>query len=334
MSPTPSDFPKKRLPRDGAGSFDLPSETGAIKKMLGLHDFMEIYTVGATYRVKSPDSLDPSRTVPDMPWSQSLHSSVGASNPIVARIVIQLADALGNWPLRNGKPDDVKHHLHACKEDALICEAAYNRLKGPYDKAVARINERKINIKRGIIECPSIPTLRDEATAFLTSMKRAMQSVGEVFNQFYVPDGKRPKVSNANFDFALTRLENSQPVNQNFIDYLRRMIPFIKRFVDLRNGLEHSASGAPTVINDFRITPKGITPPSWSRPGLQEEGAVVGEMGDSLEILVELCEHVFFFGLLDNIAPNFRIGFEVEPVPDTEIDPECPIRYRLKPKLS
>ncbi|MEI9962711.1 MAG: hypothetical protein WDM76_16825 [Limisphaerales bacterium] len=85
---------RKRLPRDGAGSFDLPPESGALKHMMGLDGFMEIYAVRATYRVKTPDILDPSRTVPNMPWSQSLHSSAGASNPIVARIVIQLAEAL------------------------------------------------------------------------------------------------------------------------------------------------------------------------------------------------------------------------------------------------
>lgn len=329
-----NDPSRKRLPRDGAGSFDLPPESGAIKHMMGLDGFMEIYAVRATYRVKTPDTLDPSRTVPNMPWSQSLHSSAGASNPIVARIVVQLAEALGNWSLRNGKATVLKRHLHACKEDALICEAAFNRLKIPYDSAVARINERKLTIKRDMVECPSLPSLRDDATCFLNSAKRAMQSVGEVFNQFHVPDDKKPKVSNANFEFAITRLENSPPVNQQFIDYLRQTIPFIKRFVDLRNGLEHPTAGDATVIHDFRVTPKGITPPSWSRPGLANEGPVVDEMREFTELLIGFCENVFFFGLLDNIAPNFQIGFEVKLVPETEIDPECPVRYRLQPMLN
>lgn len=262
--------------------------------MLGLDGFMEIYTVRATYRVKTPDSLDPARTVPNMPWSQSVHAPVRASNPIVARVVIQSVEALGNWPLRNGKPDAIKRHLHTCKEEALICEAAYNRLKVPYDSVVARVTEGKLTIKRDVVECPSLPTLRDDATAFLTSAKRALQSIGEVLNQFYASDGKKPKVGNANFEYAITRLENSPPVNQDFIDYLRKTVPITKRFVDLRNGLEHPTNADATVIEDFRLTPKGITPPTWQCGSLAREAPVLDEMRGFLEFLVGFCEQVFF----------------------------------------
>jgi hypothetical protein len=169
---------------------------------------------------------------------------------------------------------------------------------------------------------------------FLTSAKRAMQSVGEVFNQFYVPDDKKPKVSNANFEFAIARLENSPPVNQQLIDYLRQTIPFTKRFVDLRNGLEHPTACDATMVQDFQVTPEGIKPPSWTRPGISDEGPVVDEMSQFLESLIVFCEHVFFFGLLDNIAPDFQIGFEVKLLPENKIDPECPIRYRLQPIMN
>lgn len=110
-----SDVRPGRLPRDGAGSIDFPPETGPIKRKIGFGDFMEVYTVHATYRVKTPDSLDPSRSVPNMPWAKSVQAPIGSSNPIVARIVIQLVEALGTWPLRSAKVETVKRHLHACK---------------------------------------------------------------------------------------------------------------------------------------------------------------------------------------------------------------------------
>ena len=46
-----------------------------------------------------------------------------------------------------------------------------------------------------------------------------------------------------------------------------------------------------------------------------------------LDFVVDLFENVFFFGLLDNIA--ISIPLEVKTIPDPEIDPECPIHYRL-----
>jgi hypothetical protein len=328
-----NDRRKTLLPRDGAGSFSFPPGAGAIKHMLGLDGFMEIYTVHATYRVKTPDHLDPSRSIPDMPWSQSAHGMVGASNPIVARILIQSVEALKNWPLRNGNAENIKRHLHACKEEAIICEAAYNKLKPTYDAAVAQVKERKLNIQRNMVECPSISNLRDEATAFLTSAKRALQSVGEVFNQFYVPDGKKPMVSNANFSFAIARLESSQMGNKDFLDYLKKVESVTKRFVDLRNGLEHQNEKDFTAIENFQLTPKGISSPSWRRNSLAVEGPVLEEMHFFIQFLIEFCENVFFVGLLDNIAPNFSLGFQVEQLADDKIDPECPVRFRLQPLL-
>lgn len=301
--------------------------------MLGMDGFMEIYTVHATYRVKTPDNLDPSRTVPNMPWSQSAHTSVGASNPIVARIVIQSIEAMSNWPLRNGNVETIKRHLHACKEEAVICEAAYKKLKPTYDLAVARVEERKLPIQRNMVECPSLPNLRDEATAFLTSAKRALQFVGEVFNQFYASDGRKPLVKNANFSFAILRLESLQPVNQDFLDYIRKIEPVTKRFAELRNGLEHQSEKDFTTIENFQLTPKGIAPPSWQRSGFAIEGPILAEMEFFIQFIVEFYESVFFFGLMKNIAPNFPIGFQVEQLSEAEIDAECPIHYRLKPQL-
>jgi hypothetical protein len=329
-----NDKPKKFLPRDGAGSFSLPPEAGSIKRLIGLDGFMEIYAVHATYRVKTPDHLDPSRTIPNMPWSQSEHGKAGASNPIVARIFIQSVEALGNWPLRNGNVEIIKRHLHACKEDALICEAAYKKLKPTYDACIARINNRKLNVQRNMIECPGIPNLQDEAAAFLTSAKRALQFIGEVFNQFCVGDGKKPMVSNANFSFAIARLESCSPNNTEFLDYLKKVEPVTKRFVDLRNGLEHRTEKDFTLIEDFQLTPKGIAPPSWRRNGLALAGSVFAEMQFFNQFVIEFCENVFFFGLLENIAPGFQIRFQVEQIADDKVDLDCPIRYRLTPFLA
>jgi hypothetical protein len=267
-----------------------------------------------------------------MPGSQSVHALVGSSSPFIARIVIQSVEALGNWPLRRGNLETIKHHLHACKEDALICDAAYHRLKSPYDAAAARIVEHKVPIKNSTIECPSLPTLRDDATAFLTSAKRALQSIGEVFNQLYAPDGKKPKVGNANFEFAIERLEQSVPVNQGFVDYFKKTVPVVKRFVDLRNGLEHPNSHDLTEIEDFHPTPGGFNPPSWRRGALVTQASILDDMSYFLDFLVCFCEAVFFHCLMDNLA--VKIPLQVVPMPESKIDLECPIRYRIEPVLS
>jgi hypothetical protein len=158
--------------------------------------------------------------------------------------------------------------------------------------------------------------------------------IGEVFNQFFVPDGKKPMVSNANFSFAITRLKSLSPSNTDFLDYLKKVESVTKRFVDLRNGLEHRNEKDFTLIEDFQLTPNGIAPPSWRRNGLAVAGPVFEEMQFFNQFVIEFCENVFFFGLLENIAPNFQIRFQVEQIADDKVDPECPIRYRLTPLLA
>jgi len=116
--------------------------------------------------------------------------------------------------------------------------------------------------------------------------------------------------------------------------FLKQIEPKTKRFAELRNGLEHPTEQDFTRIEDFQLTPKGIAPPCWQRGGVANEGPILDEMEFFVRFVVELSETVFFFGLLDNIAPNFQIGFQVEQVAEAEIDPECPIRYALLPRLA
>jgi hypothetical protein len=321
--------PKEILPRDRAGRFSLPSETGAIKYMVGLGAFLEIHTVHATYRVKTADQLDPARTKPDMPWSRSVHASVGSSNPIVARILIQCAQAANSMMPQGKDRELVIHNLHGCKEEVLICESAFNKLKPAYAAALEVIEARKVPVQQNMIECPSLPGLQDEAKTFLTSAKRALQFVGEVFNTFFAPDGQKPKISNGNFSYAIKRLENSQTGNPGLLEYLRGAEPRVKHFVELRNGFEHQSGHDFTEIENFRPSAKGIVPPCWRRGTLINECPVIEEMQFFIQFVIELCEHVFFFGLVQNFTAKFGFGLRLVQLTEKEIDLECPMRYRL-----
>jgi hypothetical protein len=52
-----------------------------------------------------------------------------------------------------------------------------------------------------------------------------------------------------------------------------------------------------------------------------------------LDFVIGFCESIFFFGLMDNLFSNLPLGLAVEPIPADQIDPECPVRYRLRPFL-
>jgi hypothetical protein len=56
---------KKILPRHAAGSFELLGGTGGITGMCSCGEFLEMYKVDKTYRVQSPEGIDPKQTNPN-----------------------------------------------------------------------------------------------------------------------------------------------------------------------------------------------------------------------------------------------------------------------------
>lgn len=81
--------------RDEVGSFGLPEgEKGEIITMIDFGEFMEVYTEQSTYKLMTPDSIDPKREHQNVPWVYTKISDFGASNPLVANTVIMANEFL------------------------------------------------------------------------------------------------------------------------------------------------------------------------------------------------------------------------------------------------
>ena len=94
------------LSRHAAGSFELKEGTGAITAMQPCGEFLEIYKIDKTFRVKSPESIDPEETNPNALWMTAPFDDVGSGNPRwlygfidvfnTKLVVIRCRDAAGN----------------------------------------------------------------------------------------------------------------------------------------------------------------------------------------------------------------------------------------------
>src|SRR5450759_4775172 len=54
--------------RDSAGSVELHGGTGEILQMVGLANYLEAYKADTTFRVQTPQTVDPHNTNPNAPW--------------------------------------------------------------------------------------------------------------------------------------------------------------------------------------------------------------------------------------------------------------------------
>ncbi len=63
--PEPREPVKSKLPRDSAGRLDLHGGTGGITEACSCGEFLEVYKEDMTFRIRTPESIDPSRTNPN-----------------------------------------------------------------------------------------------------------------------------------------------------------------------------------------------------------------------------------------------------------------------------
>lgn len=305
---------------------DLPPEAGRIVRLIPTDGFMEAYTTGGTFQVRTPDNVDPARTNPEMPWTQAKASGAGTTNPIVARLFIQAHDVLQQLILRRGDKKKLLVNMRLAKEEMLNCETAFMVLQRETETVEQLIRSGQVRRSGSSIQCPQVNDLDRCATQFIASAKRALQAAGEVYNEFYQP-GRGGLMKNGNLGFAVAHLAAQTPPNGDYLHFLKENEPAVKRLIELRNGQEHADAASRTVIEDVQLASGGFVPPTWRLlPG--PPSPILSEMAAALPFLVSFIESNFFFGLLENTE---SIGFvqRLQMIPPSERDPDCPMAYRL-----
>jgi hypothetical protein len=312
----------KSAPRFQAGSMSLPEGAGNITGMFSTSDFLEIYTETETYRVKSPETIDPEVTNPNAPWVSSKSSDFGSSSIIVARVLLQGSDMVGS--LTTEDKDRVLRQLHTCKEALLACEKVRLRVTEGAESIVNNISKNGVNLERGrhVKDFPQVPNLEDDASSFLINIKRAIVCICYLASSL-LPLPKK--------DNNLEHLKKSlKKLNDNRYDALIKttdgFILGTKHLIELRNFQEHPGDKI-TYIENFTVTPKNeVGYPVWYVKGNDPE-SIVASMKSAIEFVVTLSESMLVHYLLASTKSKFPQY--VEEIPEKDIDPKKPIRYRL-----
>lgn len=319
----------KNAPRYRAGHGDFTGGTGGITQMCPCGDFLEIYKVDKTFRIYTPETLDPEETDPNMHWMSKPVADVGSANKVVARVFIQACEALKNTPLRSTiNKDEILRCMHRCKELLLVCEDK--------EKVVCRETERiyeilrKEELKREgyhFVDFPQIDRLEEHCAAFLSNAKLTIQTLAELINIFYETTFDGPR-----FDKVVKWSEKKLRHNEGFATYLKRIQGSVKYIVDLRNAQEHPKKDWKLVIENFTLKPGNqIAPPLWHVTNEKSE-LIHSSMKAIVDFLLGVTEAVFLHCVMDNISSSFP--YIVREVPDTSVDPKCPIKYYVEPHIT
>lgn len=170
---------RQRLPRDSAGNLRLEGGTGPITGACNCGDFLEVYKGDVTFRVKSPEAIDPGRTNPTAPGVVSVADTVGSAHPAVARVLLQGRDLLDGAAF-TGTVDKqgVITLLHGIKEELVSCSKMSLRINRDVSETLSAIKEKGVPTDgRGWVlnPFPQVANLENDATGFLIHAKRAIQ---------------------------------------------------------------------------------------------------------------------------------------------------------------
>lgn len=318
----------KNLPRHSAGSMELKEGTGPIRAMCSCGNFLEIYKQDKTFRVQTPEAIDPDETNPNAPWVASPVSDVGSSNLTVARVLLQADEMLNRAGFDEAfDKEAVISHLHSCKETLIACEKISQRIINSIEDIINRINEKGIgrdNHGRGLNPFPQVNDLDVDCGNFLIQINRAIKLVSELPNYFI----SLPRL-NSNFDHLAKQLRDSLGVDSPVTEFVAGNAEVVRYLINLRNYHEHPKR-TQTQINNFRVLPNGnIQEPGWCLAGeiTSDFRSIKTEVKEAVDFVRELAELMFVYLLMHRITKKFP--YVIRAIEEKDIPEYLPVRYEL-----
>lgn len=313
------------LPRHSAGSFELIEGTGPITDMQSCGEFLEIYKVDKTFRLRSPESIDPEETNPNAPFIASPVDDVGSGSPIVARVLLQSRDILKAAVFDSEVDKEaVILLLHQCKEALVACDKIATKIAQQVEKTVEVIKSQGIetdNHGRGFNPFPHIRDLDLDCGAFLIQANRAIKCVCEIPGMFFSLSR-----TDSNFDYLAKRLESEASKPEPLTQFVRDNSENVRYLIKLRNYHEHPRERK-TIISNFTLAPDSkIQLPMWNLSG-EPPWPIHEEMNSAITILTEIAEVILIHVVMASVSK--KLPFIIEKIEDSKIDPSNPKRYRL-----
>ncbi|MCK4542628.1 MAG: hypothetical protein KAU17_10385 [Spirochaetales bacterium] len=316
---------KKMLPRHAAGSMELKGGTGMITGMISCGDFLEIYKRDKTFRVRSPENIDPEETNPKALWVTSKADDVGTENKIIARILFQ-----GHEIVKAACFDEeinkeaVTQTLHKCKETLISCEKIYNNISKQIEYIIDEIKSEGIerdNQGRGLNPFPQVIDLENECGSFLVLVNRAIKTICELPILFLPLERV-----DYNFDFLGKRLRKHFCTDTNLTRFVFSNAKSIRYLIDLRNSNEHPGNKK-TIIQNFHVLPdSNIQVPIWQVTGYPPM-PIQEEMKAIIDFLIEIAEVMLINLVMATVSKKYP--FIIEKNAEADINPDNPQLYRL-----
>ena len=256
-------------------------------------------------------------------------SQHGTSNPIIARLFLQMLDLFRLTKFPEEKQKEIQKKLYALSHALLKCYDIQQNFTEELSKEIEKI--KPFDPITHTYHNPYMPNLELLSENFLYHAKNYLRDLG-LFLKFIYPSLKLPKTpfsTQGKENIFDTFLYCERPNLKSVFDEDRI---WIAELISKRNAVEHpdGHSGKLHIINFQTTRENKIIPPVWYR---EMKGEKVSPVIDILQDMSVCLENLFTFS--EDIIIHFCIennfcmdGIVIYEIPREKRDKKCPIKYR------
>jgi len=257
-------------------------------------------------------------------------SNHGTTNPIVARLCIQIGDLLPFFELTESQRQEIFGLMFSDIQPTLLtCFTISDQLRNEIRIEQKKIDDTGLSFQGGgrHYTVPTIFDLRTRAHTFLYHAKCVLRDMTKLFNILFSKDFENA----ARYDKVIKWAEEQFGADAD----LTRMLKddegsWIRSLVKMRNAVEHPGGYSGTLyVENFTAAPRGnqieITEPLWYLND-ETKSPIAFDMPVYVDNLLTFCEQTLLL-CLDKFKKNFPLV--VAEIPESERDPHCPIRYKM-----
>lgn len=325
---------KRRLARNAAVNLriDLPEGDG-VREFLSREDGLFCVSSSSILRLRSPDDLDP-LLEHDAPWEQSIYLPHGATDPLVARTILQTRHVLEPFFAQNS--DEYKDLMDLSWEvtNSLVSlRVIRERLETQIRDIAAEIEQNRAVYTEGKSPKP-LPIVKYydiEFRSFVNEVRRILSTISGLFPILTPKD-----FSNGHFHKALEWARAERGPNDLLTQMLASDQRWIRTWIAMRVAIEHPEKDKHIETLNFSLEPnRNVRLPTWRfvHPDFDMASPqnLLDVFSTCIDNLLKFYEDLQVVLLDGHLPAQFKITLGI--IPEEERDPQCPMRYRLGPAI-
>ncbi len=317
-------------------------EIGNAKHLSNMEETQYFFCKEGIFQLQMADNIDPERINPDLKHNVIQISSYSTSNIFVSRIFIQFDKMLKtNFLDARLNQNKIKYLMFECLKRLLYCQSSYNELVKQINFKIENFNQEEYLKSSVIKNQPFLEDLDEKVRSLIICQAgHFYRDTINIFKEFFsnrLSNNKKREIGDKRLDNLITWCIHQFGEEDKLTEFLKsHHNEWIKKFVTIRNKLEHPSVNEFIEILNFRILPSGdIHVPCWKLVHKdyphEESSDLLYDIKAYIENLFRFYENLILFCIEKNIMHDGIANLcKIFRIPDNEIDNDLPILFTLE----